>query len=210
MTGLEAFRHELVEWDPWGPEEVTRLLAGVEAPWYVAAGWALDLFLGGQRREHEDLEIAVPGARFEEFADVLAGLEIFVVGPEPGLVRPFAAAGDRLEPTHQTWVRDPAAGVWRFDVFREPSDGDTWICRRDDRIRMPYAQVIEHTVDGIPYGRPEIVLLYKAKHTRPKDDADFAAVLPLLEEERRRWLADALELVHPGHRWLAAILDRSV
>jgi hypothetical protein len=63
---------------------------------------------------------------------------------------------------------------------------------------------------GIPYGRPEIVLLYKAKHARPKDDADFAAVLPLLEPGRRRWLADALELVHPGHRWLAAILDRSV
>jgi hypothetical protein len=205
MTGPEAFRHDLVEWDAWEPAEVARLLAGVDAPWYVAAGWALDLFLGGQRREHEDLEVAVPAARFDEVLEALDGLEVFVVGPEPGIVRPLARARDLLEPTHQTWVRDPEAGVWRFDIFREPSYGQTWICRRDDRIRMPYSQVIERTADGIPYGRPEIVLLYKAKHTRPKDDDDFAAVLPLLEPERRRWLAEALELVHPGHRWLAAI-----
>jgi hypothetical protein len=110
-----------------------------------------------------------------------------------------------LEPTHQTWVRDPVGGVWRFDVFREPSDGDTWICRRDDRIRLAYGNVIAHTADGIPYGRPEIVLLYKAKHTRPKDDDDFAAVVPHLTDEGRRWLADALALVHPGHRWLEAL-----
>lgn len=31
----------------WTPAEVTRRLAGVRAPWYVAAGWALDLFRGG-------------------------------------------------------------------------------------------------------------------------------------------------------------------
>ena len=86
--------------------------------------------------------------------------------------------------------------------MREPADGDTWICRRDERIRMPYDQVIERTADGIPYGRPEIVLLFKAKAARPKDEADFHAVLARLDAERRRWLADALELVHPGHTWL--------
>ena len=73
------------------------------------------------------------------------------------------------------------------------------------RIRMPYDRAIERTPEGIPYGRPEIVLLFKAKAARPKDDDDFAAALPLLDEERRRWLADALGLVHAGHRWLAAL-----
>jgi hypothetical protein len=87
----------------------------------------------------------------------------------------------------------------------EPSDGNTWICRRDERIRLSYDEVIARTKDGIPYGRPEIVLLFKAKHMREKDDADFAVVLPRLDAERRRWLAGALELVHPGHRWLAQL-----
>jgi hypothetical protein len=59
----QAFDADLVEWDAWRPEEIARRLAGVGAPWYVAAGWALELFLGEQRREHEDLEIGVPAAR---------------------------------------------------------------------------------------------------------------------------------------------------
>ena len=202
---MTAIEHDRYGWDPFRPLEVAQLLAGVAAPWYVAAGWALDLFLGGQRREHEDLEIAIPAARFGELEASLRGLELFVVGPEPGLVRPLSAAGELLASTHQTWVLDPDAGVWRFDVFREPSDGGTWISRRDDRIRLAYEHVIEWNEERIPYGRPEIVLLYKAKHARPKDDDDFAAVLPSLEPARRQWLADALELVHPGHRWVGEL-----
>ena len=45
----------------------------------------------------------------------------------------------------------------------------------------------------------------KARHLRPKDEADFAATLPLLEASERRWLADALALVHPGHAWLERV-----
>src|SRR5204862_6722314 len=103
------------------------------------------------------------------------------------------------------WARELATGVWRFDVFREPSEADAWVCRRDESIRLPYEQVIEHTDTGIPYGRPEIVLLFKAKHTRDRDERDFEAVLPRLEPERRRWLAHALGRVHPGHPWIARL-----
>jgi len=112
------------------------------------------------------------------------------------------SATEALAESHQTWALDRAAGVWRVDLFREPSDGDTWLARRDESIRLPYDQLIERTPDGIPYSCPEATILFKAKHTREKDDADLAAVLPLLGSERRRWLAKALELVHPGHRWL--------
>jgi hypothetical protein len=202
---IDVIHHDACEWDAWRPERVAALLADVDVPWYVAAGWAIDLFLGGERREHEDLEIAVPAARFMQVVPALGDLEVFVVGPDAGIVRPLAEAHHLLEPTHQTWVRDPHASVWRFDIFREPSDGDTWVCRRDASIRLPYDRVIDRTADGIPYGRPEIVLLYKAKHTRPKDDDDFAAALPHLDSEQRSWLVDALELVHPGHRWLGAL-----
>ena len=194
-------------WDAWRPERAAAQLAGVETPWYVAAGWAIDLFLGGERREHEDLEIAVPAARFHEIAAALDGYEIAVVGtPEQGLATPYDEVGEEaLAETHQTWVREPATGLWRLDVFREPSEGDTWVCRRDERLRLPYARVIERTADGIPFGRPEIVLLFKARHARPKDDDDLAAVLPHLDGDRRAWLREALELVHPGHRWLSRV-----
>jgi hypothetical protein len=200
MKQPREFEPDLARWDAWRPEEVQRRLGPVEAPWCVTAGWAIDLFLGEQRREHEDIEIAVPRARFGEVAEALAGFELYVVGS--GLARPLSIAGEWLETHHQTWVREPETGLWRLDVFRDPSDGDTWICRRDERIRLPYASLIERTADGIPYARPETVLLFKAKHARPKDEDDLAAVLPRLGPERRCWLAEALELVHPGHRWL--------
>lgn len=88
------------------------------------AGWAIDLFMGRQRREHEDLEIAVPNSRFDEFLPALQGLEVFVL-TGPGEATPIELARDQLAETHQTWVREPASDLWRLDVFREPSDGDT-------------------------------------------------------------------------------------
>jgi hypothetical protein len=92
-----------------------------------------------------------------------------------------------------------------LDVFREEGEGETWICRRDTRIRLPYAELIERTDDGVPYARPEVVLLFKAKAARPKDEDDLAAVLPRLAPAARRWLREAVALVHPGHRWLVEL-----
>ena len=202
MTAIDP---DVSQWDAWRPDEVTRLLDGVEVPWYVAAGWAIDLFLGGQRREHEDLEIAVPGTRFDELLPVLDAFEIYVI-TDQAEATPLAEARDRLMDTHQTWIREPATGKWRFDVFREPSDGATWICRREPALRMPYSRLIERTADGIPYGRPEVALLFKARHAhQEKNRADLEAALPSLDGDRRAWLRDALERVHPGHEWLEAV-----
>jgi Aminoglycoside-2''-adenylyltransferase len=202
---VTAIDPDVSQWDAWRPEELARLLDGVRVPWYVAAGWALELFRGEQRREHEDLELAVPNTRFDEVAEVLGEFEIFLI-TDRAEATPLAEARDRLFDTHQTWIREPATSKWRFDLFREPSDGDTWICRRDPAIRMPYDTLIERTDDGIPYGRPEVVLLFKAKHAHEaKNQGDFEATVPLLDAARRDWLRDALARVHPGHAWLDAL-----
>jgi hypothetical protein len=49
------------------------------------------------------------------------------------------------------------------------------------------------------------VLLFKAKHVRPKDQADFDDGLPLLTEAQRSTLSSLLDQVHPGHTWLARL-----
>jgi hypothetical protein len=202
---VNAIEPDVSKWDAWRPEEAARLLQGVDAPWYIAGGWAIDLFLGGQRRDHEDLEIAVPSSRFDDVVEALPDFEFFVI-TGPGEAVALEDGRARLQQTHQTWLREPATGSWRLDVFREPNDGDTWICRRNPSITMPYERLIERTGDGLPYGRPEVILLYKAKHSeQPKNREDFAAALPRLEPERQRWLRDALELVHPGHGWVARL-----
>jgi hypothetical protein len=200
---LDAVEPDLSKWDAWEPAEVARRLARVAAPWYVAGGWAIDLFLGTRRREHEDTEIAVPQERFDEVARALAGHDLFVVGS--GRVWPLEGARETLAGTHQTWVRERGSGLWRLDVFREPSAGGLWVCRRDERIRLRYDELIARTADGIPYARPEIALLFKAKHTLAKDEGDLDAVLPKLARERRRRFAEYLALVHPGHAWLGRL-----
>ncbi|MFI5475705.1 nucleotidyltransferase domain-containing protein [Streptomyces cacaoi] len=188
--------------DAWGPEQVAERLGEVGTPWCIAAGWALDLFRGGQSRPHGDLEIAVPAAGFPEIRDRFPEYAWDAVGSG----RVWAGAGaEALAAAHQTWLRDPASGRFLFDVFREPHEDRTWICRRDESLRLPYDAIIERTADGIPYLVPELVLLFKAKATRPKDQADFDGVLPLLGRVRRDRLSEWLDRVHPGHPWLAEL-----
>jgi hypothetical protein len=193
---------ELVEdlplWDAWDPVQAAERLEGVAARWCVAGGWALDLFRGAVTREHEDLEIAVPAGQFAAVLAALADFDLEVIGSG----RRWPLDSPAFEVMHQTWVRDRAAGTYRLDIFREPHDGDTWICRRDHAIRLPYDQVIARTPAGIPYLVPEIVLLFKAWHDRAKDHGDFIGVLPLLSADRQAWLSAMLSRIHPGHRWL--------
>ena len=57
--------------------------------------------------------------------------------------------------------------------------------------------------DGVPFLRPEIVLLYKSTDQSPKNASDFDVVLPSLDAGARRWLADALGTCDRHHDWLA-------
>jgi len=48
-----------------------------------------------------------------------------------------------------------------------------------------------------------MVLLFKAKHARLKDQADFDATVPHMTPAQRETLADLLARAHQGHPWLA-------
>jgi hypothetical protein len=71
------------------------------------------------------------------------------------------------------------------------------VFKRDTAIRVPWPRAVQ-TIDGVRYLRPEIALLYKARHNRPKDRADLAAAA--LDASARAWLAANLDrLGH--HEW---------
>jgi Aminoglycoside-2''-adenylyltransferase len=184
-------------WDAWTPADVAQRLAAVRAPWCMAAGWALDLLVGEITRDHDDIEIGVPAARFDEVVAALPDHEWDVVGD--GRVWPYP---EQLATHFQTWLREPATGTYRLDVLREPHVDERWVCRRNRSITLPYAELIRRTGDGIPYVIPEVALLFKAKHLRDKDEADFARVLPALQSAQRSRLRGWLSRVHPGHRWI--------
>ena len=69
---------------------------------------------------------------------------------------------------------------------------------------MPWQRAL-HTVDGIPYLRPEIALLHKAHLDRPKDRTDLAAAQ--LDPDARAWLVRTLELLG-HHSWAGLARQR--
>jgi hypothetical protein len=188
----------LEAWAPWRPEEIARRLAGTRAHWCVVGGFALDLFLGRETRKHEDLEISVPRPELELVRRRLAGFVFHSVGDG---VRALAPGEEPPPDKHQNWVLDPAANAWRVDVMLEPGDADTWVFRRDESIRAPRSFMVTTSAGGVPFLVPQGVLLFKAKGTRPKDEADFAAVLPELDAAARAWLGASLARAHPQHPW---------
>ena len=189
-------------WTPWTPGEVAALLAGVGATWAVAGGWALDLWLGRQTREHEDLEIAVPALGFPEVQTRLEARGLRLFSNVNGEVIELAPGEARGPEGFQTWATDAEGEAWRLDIFREPGDAQTWVYRRTGELSAPRAWASGHSADGIPYVAPQIVLLFKAKATRDKDQADFDLVAPRLSPKARAWLADALRTLQPGHAWI--------
>ena len=185
-------------WDPWTPGEVAGRLAGASLRWYVVAGWAIDLFLGRVTRAHEDIEIGIPAGSFPVVREALGDFEFDVVGSG----RRWPLDSPAFAEHFQTWVRSPATGQYHLDVFRDPHEGETWLCRRNTSIRVPYHELVLIDRNSIPFMSPEIVLLFKAKYNRDKDRADLNLVLPLLESSQLCWLSEKLEMLHPGHPWL--------
>lgn len=186
-------------WQPWRPVEAARVLEGLNVPWCVVGGWAIELALARSHRSHADLEIAIPRACFASVRDHLAAYRIHVVGD--GEVRALPPGELPPEDRHQNWVLDPTVSAWRMDIMLEPGDGTTWVYRRDERIHAARARMVAIR-DGVPFLKPEGALLFKAKSLNPKDEVDFGACLSILDGAARDWLVDALEIVHPGHTWI--------
>lgn len=169
-------------------------------PWHVVGGWAIDLFLGEQSRPHEDLEISVLRPDFSAVRQHLAAFAFHVVGD--GEVQRLRTGAEPPEDRHQNWVLDEAAQAWRMDVMLEPGDENTWVFRRDSSISAERGFMEATTGDGVPFLRPHGALLYKAKATREKDEADFTNCLPRMGDGERQWLAVALAAAHPEHPWI--------
>jgi hypothetical protein len=102
---------------------------------------------------------------------------------------------------HDVWCRPGPGESWRIQVMIEESGDGDWVSRRDPGIRRPLAGIGRASSDGIRYLAPEIQLYYKAKNPRPKDEADFTAVLPFLTQAQRQWLSGTLARAFGDHPW---------
>jgi len=197
---------ELGRWLPWSVNEVAALFAGTAFSWWIAGGWAIDLFVGRQTRLHSDIDVVA--LRRDQLAvqAALSGWDLHVADP-PGTLRPWQRGEELPVAVNDIWCRPHADSPWVLQLMLAECDreGRRWVFRRDPRISRPVSQLGQRTSDGVPYLTPEVQLLYKAKGRRPKDEQDFESAWPLLTPAALRWLVSRLEMSEPGHPWVARV-----
>ena len=188
---------------PASLRRAAELMRDFPAPWCVAGGWALDLFLGRVTREHADVELAIfredqaclrRHLRDWTFEQIIDGRRL----PWP--------ADERLAlPVHEIHARPRDERNLAIEFLLNERAADHWVFRRDPRVTRPISRAILTSNVGDPILCPEIVLLYKSKAPRAKDEADFTMAHSALDAEQHSWLRAALQTCHPDHRWLVAL-----
>lgn len=193
---------EPYQWDALSPDGALALFEGFGAPWWIAGGWAIDLFLGRQTRAHGDIDLAVLRGDQPRLQRHLSDWDVHVA--HEGELTPWAAGDWLVAPRWQFWVRRDADSAWAFEVFLEDSHEGEWLFRRDPSITLLLERFGSVSAEGIPIVAPEVALLYKAARApeNERNRQDFAVAAPALDAGARAWLRDALRILYPGHAWI--------
>jgi hypothetical protein len=194
----EAFQLLYGRWNPLEPEQVADLLCQSSVRWWIAGGRAARV--GAPSRHHDDTDVVVRADDLGELRTALSGWHLWEANS--GTLRPLLPGTALTERCEQLWARRNAQQPWQLDLLLDRSR-DEWVFKRDARAHVPWQRAL-HTVNGIPYLRPEIALLHKAHLDRPKDRADLAAAH--LDPDGRAWLAQTLEML--GHHSWAALVKQ--
>lgn len=191
--------------------EAVGTLAPLHMPFFICGGWAIDLYLGRMTREHHDVDVLILRHHQSRLHERLDGWTMKKILPHPeGMANRGTLAdwrpGERLElPIHQINLYRHGETEPAFQVMLAESSNEEWIYRRNPAIRMPLKRMGFHSLWGLPYLAPEIVLLFKSKHLQAHDRIDFNVALPAMSADSRAWLRAALERSSPDHEWLAAL-----
>lgn len=188
---------ELGPWQPLGPDEVLRLLTRFPARWWISGGHALELHVGRSWRTHEDTDVSVLRHDSAALREALGDWDIHVASA--GTLSPWTGSTALAEGNQNNlWCRRSPDRPWCLDVTIGDGNEDVWIYRRDPALRVRWDDAVLRSEEGIPYLAPELQLLFKSKHVRPKDDLDAAEMIPELSEARRLRLG---QLLPDDHRW---------
>ena len=202
MTETFAATSENTKWEPLTPEQVRDLFRDVKVPWYIAGGWALDLYLGRASRSHTDIDVAVYRQDLGAIRKALGDWELFIA--ESGTLTPWRD-GELPKSAHELWCRERGKDAWQLEILVEERSGDRWTYRRDPDVGLRASDIGRTTSEGIPYLRPEIQLLYKSKDPRPVDETDFLTLLPRLDPAQKAFLSAGIWTTAPRHRWLGRL-----
>lgn len=196
-------RKDIRNWAPLTVSEINEIFSVIPIRWCIAGGWALDLHLRKQTREHSDIDVII--TREEQLiAYSYLNRDWMLYRAEDGKLSLWED-GEYLNSTNDVWVSKSDESPWAFQLMLIDTEENFWTYKRDKSIRRPMAEIILKTVEGIPYLRPEIQLLHKAggSKVREKDYHDFQTMLPSLLQQEKAWLKSSLNRQFPeGHDWV--------
>jgi hypothetical protein len=182
------------------PLKVASLMSEFEPDWSVAGGWAIDLYLEKQTRPHKDIEIAIFRKDQTTLQNYLNGWLLKKV--ENGVLSDWNR-NEFLEPPIFEIHCFNETGELRFlEVLLNETTGKEWIFRRNKSVTKPLSKLHLISNSGIKFLCPEVVLLYKSKNSRFKDEQDFEAVVEYLDVESKEWLKNAIATCYTEHNWL--------
>ncbi|MEI5909586.1 hypothetical protein WAK64_21415 [Bacillus spongiae] len=176
---------------------IKNVMSTFKQEWFFAGGWAIDLFLGKESRNHQDIEIGIYRNVQGELKQYLKNWEFNKV--INGQVTPWQ--GEYLAlPVHE--IHATNTNKHELEILLNESDDENWKFRRDLQISYPLKTAVKYSDTGLPYLTPEIVLLYKVKNTREKDHLDFLSAKRFLDSKQKDWLRRAIMIHEPEHEWL--------
>jgi hypothetical protein len=190
-------------WAPLTPQQVPDLLTPLGVRWWIAGGVAIDLAAGRTTRAHGDIDVALLWSDAPRLAPLRGAWDIRIAH-DGTLLR---WDGRELAPEHhQLWMRRKGVNAWEMEVLLEQHNGGEWIYRRNGLVTCALDLIDATTVSGVPYLRPEVVLLYKSNRPQLERNAqDFETALPLLDAPSRAWLRSALRVLDARHPWVPRI-----
>jgi hypothetical protein len=148
-------------WQSVHPAQCADWFSTLTASWWVAGGWALDLYAGAQSRPHGDLDVGVLRRDVRNVLAVLSSWEVFEV--RTGALARLNAGDQPSTEVNSLWCRPMGASLWVMQLLLDESADGFWVFRRQPDIRLPLGVAVRRTSAGLPYLSPEIQLLYKAK-----------------------------------------------
>lgn len=188
-------------WQPLTVTEVAKVFSEIKCDWAVAGGWAIDLFLGKQTRNHSDIDILIQRNDQMALQTLLSDWDVWVSDP-PGTLRPWKQGEYIGQGLQDIWCRKTANDPWQFQVMLFDVENENWIFKRDPSIRRSLKSVILKTEEGFNILAPEVQLLYKSKALRDKDKMDFDNARVAMNGQQKNWLKQMLIKLYENHEWI--------
>ena len=186
-------RTDFSNWKPLTVTEVSNIFSSIPISWGIAGGWALDIHLGRETREHSDIDIVI----FREDQQVMyqhLKNEWTLYKAKDGKLSPWKEK-EYLDAINDVGVSRASQSPWAFQIMLMDCNQDYRIYRREKTIKVSKEELFSNDENKVPYLKSAFQLLYKggSSQIREKDFRDFQSVLPSLSLKEKEWVKEALK-----------------